>query len=86
MIARRTFLASASLLALAGPVLGRPLRLAAIKAEPVPLSAVRLTPSIYAQAVDRNRRTLLELEPDRLLDNFDRTAGLPPKRLLYGGW
>ena len=86
MIARRTFLASASLLALAGPALATASGGARIKVRPVPLSAVRLTPSIYADAVERNRRTLLELDPDRLLHNFHQSAGLPVKGERYGGW
>lgn len=79
MIARRTFLASASLLAQASDG-------SRIKVRPVPLSAVRLTPSIYADAVERNRRTLLELDSNRLLHNFHQSAGLPTKGARYGGW
>jgi DUF1680 family protein len=86
MIARRTFLASTALLALTGPALAHPSGARRVRARPVPLAAVRLTPSIYADAVARNRRTLLELEPDRLLHNFHRSAGLPVKGELYGGW
>ncbi len=52
----------------------------------LPLSAVRLLPSDYATAVDRNRRYLLSLSPDRLLHNFRKYAGLEPKAPVYGGW
>ena len=53
---------------------------------PFPLGAVRLKPGIYATAVETNRRTLLALEPDRLLHNFHKSAGLPVKGKTYGGW
>lgn len=86
MIARRTFLASVSALALAGPAMAFRAAERKIKARPAPLSAVRLKPSIYADAVETNRRALLALEPDRLLHNFHVSAGLPPKGEVYGGW
>jgi DUF1680 family protein len=86
MITRRFFLASASLLAISGPALAQLLPGARIKVRPVPLSAVRLRPSVYADAVQRNRRTLLELDADRLLHNFHQSAGLAPKGRRYGGW
>ena len=56
------------------------------KAEPLPLSAVRLLPSAYATAVEVNRAYLLRLSADRLLHNFMVYAGLPAKAPLYGGW
>ncbi|APX67648.1 hypothetical protein AV944_11745 [Sphingomonas sp. LK11] len=56
------------------------------KAEPLPLSAVRLRPSVYATAVETNRRYLYRLSPDRLLHNFRAYAGLEPKAAIYGGW
>src|SRR6516165_9747639 len=56
------------------------------KAEPLPLSAVRLLPSAYATAVETNRQYLLRLSADRLLHNFLLYAGLPPKAEIYGGW
>lgn len=55
-------------------------------AEPLPLSAVRLRPSIYATAVDTNRAYLYRLSADRLLHNFRAYAGLEPKAERYGGW
>ncbi|RAK57021.1 glycoside hydrolase family 127 protein [Phenylobacterium deserti] len=58
----------------------------ALRAEPFPLSAVRLKPSPWADAVAANRRYLLALEPDRLLHNFRAGAGLAPKAPAYGGW
>ena len=56
------------------------------KAEPLPLSAVRLHPSVYATAVETNRRYLYRLNPDRLLHNFRKYAGLEPRAPIYGGW
>ncbi|MEJ5118501.1 glycoside hydrolase family 127 protein [Gluconobacter cerinus] len=53
---------------------------------PVPLSNVRLLPSPWLDAVERNRVYLLSLEADRLLHNFRKQAGLLPKGALYGGW
>ncbi|KQT33625.1 hypothetical protein ASG29_06310 [Sphingomonas sp. Leaf412] len=56
------------------------------KARPLPLSAVRLRPSDYATAVEANRLYLHRLQPDRLLHNFRKYAGLDPKAPIYGGW
>lgn len=56
------------------------------RAEPFPLSAVRLSPSIWLEAVEANQRYLHSLEPDRLLHNFRVHARLPPKGEVYGGW
>jgi DUF1680 family protein len=53
---------------------------------PLRLSNVRLLPSPFADAVEANRKYLLQLEPDRLLHNFRKFAGLTPKGELYGGW
>jgi len=57
-----------------------------LHAEPLPLSQVRLLDSPFKQAMERNARYLLSLEPDRLLHRFRLYAGLPPKAPLYGGW
>jgi hypothetical protein len=91
MLSRRGFLASASLLALAGTaaagwepaaarVAGSTVR------RPLPLSDVRLQPSIFADAVQRNTEYLLFLSPDRLLHNFHASAGLEARAPVYGGW
>lgn len=56
------------------------------KARPLPLSDVRLRPSDYATAVEVNRSYLHRLQPDRLLHNFRKYAGLEPKAPIYGGW
>ena len=55
-------------------------------ARPTPLSAVRLLPSPYLNAVNVNLRYLHSLDPDRLLHNFHSQAGLIPKGALYAGW
>jgi len=55
-------------------------------ARPLPLAATRLLPSPFADAVEGNRAYLLRLEPDRLLHNFRKHAGLQPKGEIYGGW
>jgi len=53
-------------------------------AKPLPLTAVRLLPSDFATAVEVNRKYLLSLSADRLLHNFMKYAGLPPKGEIYG--
>ena len=56
------------------------------RVEPVPARFVRLRPSPFADAFDANRRYLLSLDPERLLHNFYRSAGLPAPKPVYGGW
>ncbi|MCJ2183578.1 glycoside hydrolase family 127 protein [Novosphingobium sp. 1949] len=58
----------------------------ALRAEPVPLTDVRLSASDFATAVDVNHAYLLSLSPDRFLHNFRKYAGLEPKAPIYGGW
>jgi len=53
---------------------------------PFPLEAVRLDPSPFLDAIEANKSYLHRIEPDRLLHNFRRHAGLPPKADAYGGW
>lgn len=53
---------------------------------PFPLGAVRLKPSHFLDAVEANRAYLHRLEPDRLLHNYRKFAGLEPKAEAYGGW
>jgi DUF1680 family protein len=88
MLRRRTFLLSSAAAAagLAGARGAFAARAARIVARPLPLSAVRLKPSIWATAVDTNRKYLRSLDPDRLLHNFRKGAGLQPKAPRYGGW
>jgi hypothetical protein len=47
---------------------------------------VRLLDSPFRQASERNAQYLLKLDPDRLLHNTRKHAGLEPKGALYGGW
>ena len=56
------------------------------RVQPFDLADVRLLPGPFRDAMDRDGRYLLFLEPDRLLHNFRVNAGLPPKAPLYGGW
>ena len=51
-----------------------------------PLTDVRLLEGPFLEAQRRNERYLLQLEPDRLLHNFRRNAGLAPRAAIYGGW
>jgi len=51
-----------------------------------PLGAVRLTPSLYADAVSANRAYLASLDPERFLHNFYLSAGIKPPKAVYGGW
>ncbi|WNO52341.1 glycoside hydrolase family 127 protein [Stakelama saccharophila] len=88
MWTRRAFLASVSIVALAGPVAARSAPAAGprIRVQPVPLESVRLKPGPFLNAVARNREYLLSLDADRLLHNFRASAGLQPKAPVYGGW
>lgn len=52
----------------------------------LPLSDVHLLPSPFRTAVDVNAAYLLSVQPDRLLHNYRKGAGLTPKAELYGGW
>lgn len=86
--ARRRFL-QWSALAVAAGLLRFPLEAAASEAgrvSAVPLQDVRLKPSLFLDSLRVNRGYLFELEPDRLLCNFLKYAGLPPKGESYGGW
>lgn len=50
------------------------------------LRDVRLLDGPFREAQARNATYLLSLEPDRLLHNFRKNAGLDPKAPVYGGW
>ena len=58
----------------------------ALKAQAFDLSQVRLLDSPFRDAMLRDGKYLLEIEPDRLLSGFRSEAGLPPKGKKYGGW
>jgi uncharacterized protein len=66
----------------AGPVAN----VAVLKASPFPLQDVRLLDGPFRQAMLRDQRYLLELDPDRLLHNFRVNAGLPSSAAPLGGW
>jgi DUF1680 family protein len=85
---RRRFLAGAALLAASGV----PARAAPFGSSPpprvrsLPRGRVRLRPGPFLDAALRNRRFVMELEPDRLLHMFRVTAGLPSTAEPLGGW
>lgn len=83
---RSVLLAASALAATAWPAAHAAAETGRVRVRPLPLDAVRLKPSIYADAVEANRRYLLALEPGRLLHNFHAGAGLPVQGELYGGW
>jgi len=57
-----------------------------LQAKPLPLEAVRLTGGPLLRAQQADARTLLALEPDRMLAYYRQEAGLEPKAEGYGGW
>lgn len=57
-----------------------------LKALPFPLEDVRLIEGPFQHAMDLNAAYLLKLEPDRLLHNYRKFAGLEPKAEGYPGW
>ncbi len=67
---------------LAEPV---PLKVARI-AEPFELTDVRLLDGPFRDAMLRDQKYLLALEPDRLLHTFRLNAGLPSDAKPLGGW
>lgn len=57
-----------------------------LKADPLPLSQVRLTGGPLKKAQDLDAAYLLELQPERMLAFLRQRAGLDPKAEGYGGW
>ena len=55
-------------------------------AQPFPLFDVRLLPGPFYDAMLRDQKYLLFLDPDRFLRNFRVNAGLPASAAPYGGW
>lgn len=53
---------------------------------PFPLTAVELLDGPFQHATALNMKSLLAYDPDRLLANFRKEAGLEPKGEVYGGW
>jgi DUF1680 family protein len=58
----------------------------AAKAEPFPMTQVRLTASPFKDAADANRGYMDRLSADRLTRNFRLNAGLPSSAEPLGGW
>jgi DUF1680 family protein len=59
---------------------------ATVRARPLPLANVRLTGGPLRHAQELDIKYLLELEPDRMLAYYRKTAGLEPKAKPYDGW
>jgi uncharacterized protein len=57
-----------------------------VGAHAFPLGDVTLLESPFTTARDADVKYLLKLEPDRLLSQFRKHAGLKPKAERYGGW
>jgi DUF1680 family protein len=55
-------------------------------AEPFAMSDVRLLDGPFRDAMLRNEKYLLALEPDRFLQTFRVNVGLPTTAKPYGGW
>ena len=58
----------------------------ALQALPFALHDVRLLDSPFKDAMERDLKYLISLEPDRFLSGFRKNAGLEPKAPMYGGW
>jgi DUF1680 family protein len=59
---------------------------ATLQAQPFALDRVRLLAGPFREAMYRDGRYLLELDPDRLLHTFRLNAGLPSSAEPLGGW
>lgn len=59
---------------------------APIAVESFRLEDIRLLDGPFKEAMDRNSKWLISLEPDRFLAWFRKEAGLEPKGEVYGGW
>ena len=57
-----------------------------LKAKAFDLSQVILLDGPFKDAMERNRKYLLQLDADRLLHTFRINAGLPSTAKPYGGW
>ncbi|MHB0956761.1 MAG: beta-L-arabinofuranosidase domain-containing protein [Pirellulaceae bacterium] len=57
-----------------------------LRARPFALADVRLLPGPFKEGEEIAVKYLLSFEPDRLLANFRKEAGLQPKAEHYGGW
>ena len=54
--------------------------------EPFPLPEVRLLDGPFRDAMLRDQKYLLRLDPERFLYNFRKNVGLPSSAKPYGGW
>ncbi len=68
-----------------GPAVQDPTK-APLKAFAFDLKDVRLLDGPFREAMERNRKVLHALDPDRLLHAFRLNAGLPSTAQPYGGW
>ena len=50
------------------------------------LREVKITDGLFKEAMERDVKYMLQLEPDRLLHRFRLYAGLTPKAPIYTGW
>lgn len=57
-----------------------------LQVRPLPLEEVRLMAGPLKNAQELDMKTLLALEPDRLMAGYRIRAGLEPKAKGYGGW
>ena len=57
-----------------------------LRARPFPLDRIRLLDGPFRDAMLRDEKYLLSLDPDRLLHMFRVTAGLPSSAKPLGGW
>jgi DUF1680 family protein len=57
-----------------------------LQAQPFDLTEVRLLDGPFREAMLRDEKYLLSLDPDRFLHTFRVTAGLPSTAKPYGGW
>ncbi|HEY6330994.1 MAG TPA: beta-L-arabinofuranosidase domain-containing protein, partial [Blastocatellia bacterium] len=57
-----------------------------LRAHPFPLQEVRLLNGPFKDAMERDKKYLLSLDPDRLLHMYRVTAGLPSSAKPLGGW
>lgn len=53
---------------------------------PFDLAEVKLLGGPFKHATDLNAQSLLNYQPDRMLANFRKAAGLEPKAEHFGGW
>jgi DUF1680 family protein len=86
LVARFVFVASVLWVAVASVRADAPAMKAARSAEPFPLADVRLLDGPFRDAMLRDQKYLLSLDPDRLLRNFRVNVGLPTDAKPYGGW